>query len=124
MGIFSSFSRRSFVLFSRLAFLLLMIAVVPSPRIVAQWNPLNPVESLQKDEAGVTLNLEHGALRFQVCTEAMIRVRYSPQREFPHVAEYVVIKMEWPKTDFSISETTNDVTLTTAKLKVVVAKRD
>lgn len=124
MGIFSSFSRRSLVGFSRLAFLLLMIAVVCSPRIVAQWNPLNPVESLERDEAGVTFNLEHGALRFQVSTEAMIRVLYSPQREFPHLAEYVVIKMEWPKTDFSISETANDVTLTTKKLKVVVAKRD
>jgi alpha-D-xyloside xylohydrolase len=122
MGFSSFFSRRSFI--SGFGFLLLLFVLVSTPRCAAQWNPLNPVKSLDRDEAGVTLNLEHGALRFQVCSETMIRVLYSPQREFPHVAEYVVIKTEWPKTDFSIRETANDLALTTARLKVVVTKKD
>src|SRR5579862_5398268 len=123
MGILIFFSRGSCLRFSRLTFLLLVIALLLSPPIIAQWNPLNPVQSLQKDDAGLTLNLERGTLRLQVCAETMIRVLYSPQREFPRVAEYVV-KTEWPKTDFAVSETANDVTLTTAKLKAVVAKKD
>src|ERR1700745_1154131 len=118
MGISISFSGCGFDCFFRLTFLLFMVAVFLSPQLAAQWNPLNPVESLQKEDSGLTLNLERGALRFRVCTETMIRVLYSPQREFPRVAEYVVIKAEWPKADFSIGETANDVTLTTAKLKV------
>jgi alpha-D-xyloside xylohydrolase len=122
MGFSSFFSRRSFI--SGFGFLLLLFVLVSTQRCAAQWNPLNPVKSLDRDEAGVTLNLEHGVLRFQVCSETMIRVLYSPQREFPHVAEYVVIKTEWPKTDFSIRETANDLALTTARLKVVVTKKD
>src|SRR5690349_2364777 len=124
MGIFISVSRRSSHRFARLPFLLLMVTVVIAPRVVAQWNSLNPVHSLQRDDAGVTLNLERGALRFQVCSETIIRVLYSPQHEFPHVAEYVVIKTDWPKTDFLVNETASDVALSTARLKVVVAKKD
>src|SRR5579862_2860925 len=102
MGIFTSVSRRSFHRFTCLPLLLLMATAVISPRVAAQWNSLNPVQSLQKDEAGVTLNLERGALRFQVCTETIIRVLYSPKHEFPNVAEYVVIKTQWPKTNFDV----------------------
>jgi alpha-D-xyloside xylohydrolase len=92
--------------------------------IRAQWNPLNPVQSVEKNADGVTLVLEKGALRFQVCSDSMLRVLYSAQREFPRVAEYVVIKSEWPATPFDISESADSVTLTTAKLQLLVAKKD
>src|SRR5258708_35118945 len=90
----------------------------------AQWNPLNPVRSVQKNSDGVTLALEKGMLRFQVCTDAMVRVLYSPEREFPKVAEYVVIKSEWPVTPFDLTENADSVTLTTATLKLVTTKKD
>src|SRR6266566_1724211 len=90
----------------------------------AQWNPLNPIRSVQKNSDGVTLLLEKGALRFQVCTDAMVRVLYSPEREFPKVAEYVVIKSEWPQTPFEVTETAEVISLTTSKLKLVVTKKD
>src|SRR5258708_179254 len=90
----------------------------------AQWNPLNPVRSVQKNSDGVTLALEKGMLRFQVCTDAMVRILYSPEREFPKVAEYVVIKSEWPATPFDLTENADTVTLSTSKLKLVVAKKD
>ena len=103
--------------------LFLVTALFPIA-IRAQWNPLNPVQSVRKDPDGVTLLLEKGALEFQVCTDSLLRVRYSAQHEFPKVAEYVVIKTAWPATPFSISESAEYVTLTTAKLKLVVTKKD
>jgi len=103
--------------------LFLVTALFPIA-IRAQWNPLNPVRSVQKDAGGVTVVLEKGALRFQVCTESMVRVLYSAQREFPKVAEYVVIKSEWPATPFDFAESADSVTLATAKLKLVVTKKD
>jgi len=120
MGNFLKIVRARFLSSSVLFFALVLL---PFPS-AAQWNPLNPVQSLQKDADGLTIFLERGALRFQVCTDSMIRILYSPQREFPHVAEYVVIKSDWPQTPFDINETADNVTLTTAKLKVVVAKKD
>src|SRR6267142_474445 len=103
--------------------LVVFVAFVPTPS-QAQWNPLNPVRSVQKNSDGVTLLLEKGALRFQVCTDVMVRVLYSPQSEFPRVAEYVVIKSEWPQASFLVAESPDDIALTTSKLKLVVARKD
>jgi len=77
---------------------LLAFAVVPVGTS-AQWNPLNPVHSIHKDAKGLTLRLEKGALRFEVCSDRMVRVRFAPENEFPKVTEYVVIKSEWPRGD-------------------------
>jgi len=124
MRLFPLFPRRAVLRFVVLLSAFGLSCAVATPSAVAQWNPLNPVQSRQKDDAGLTIYLERGALRFQVCTDSMIRVLYSPQREFPRVTEYVVIKTEWPKANFVVTETTTDVTLTTAKLKLVIAKKD
>jgi len=85
---------------------------------------LNPVHSSQKDASGLTIFLAKGALRFQVCTDSMVRVLYSPRRDFPKVAEYVVIKSAWTPSAFEVTETAAEITLSTAKLKLVVAKKD
>ena len=120
MGIFLKIAHARFLAASVL-FLALVLLPLPS---AAQWNPLNPVQSSQTDTVGLTIFLERGALRFQVCTDSMIRVLYSPQHEFPRVTEYVVIKSAWPKTPFDVNEAADNITLTTAKLKVVVVKKD
>src|SRR5215831_14137094 len=86
----------------------------------AQWNLLNPVRSFQKDAKGLTVRLERGALRFQVCNDSVVRVLYAPAQEFPNVAQYVVIKNDWPVTEFSVSESADEVTLATAKVKLVI----
>ena len=103
--------------------LFLLIAFFPAVSS-AQWDPLNPVQSVRKDADGATLFLQKGALRFQVCSDAMVRVLFSAEREFPKVAEYVVIKSEWPATPFNVAETSDAVTVSTAKLKIVVTKKD
>jgi len=94
------------------------------PGAVAQWNPLNPVHSIRRNADGLTVFLESGALRFRVCTDSIVRVLYSPERDFPAVAEYVVSKTEWPPADFDVAENEREITLTVAKLKVVVARKD
>src|SRR5262245_4956941 len=124
MGIFPGFLPSWWSRSFRLLCLLLACALFYSTRAVSQWNPLNPVQSLQRDANGATLFLERGALRFQVCSDSMVRVSYSPQREFPIVAQYVVIKDDWPKTNFALSEGEKEIALATTKLKVVVARKD
>jgi alpha-D-xyloside xylohydrolase len=124
MRIFLSCSSLSWFRFSRFASLPFLMALLGSPRAAAQWNPLNPVRSSERDPRGLTLLLDEGALRLEVETDSMIRVRYSPQRAFPRVAEYVVIKTEWPKADFDVKETADEIELTTARLKGAVAKKD
>ena len=124
MGFFAGVSRTILAHFCLFSFLFLLTSLVHPPRLAAQWNPLNPVQSLQKTHAGLTLFLERGALHFQVCTDSMIRVLYLPQHEFPVVRQDVVIKTAWLTINFEVAETANDVTLTTAKLKLVVAKKD
>ena len=124
MGIFSCFLTSRSARFLRLFSALLAFAGLYPPRIAAQWNPLNPVQSLQRDVHGATLFLERGALRFQVCNDSMVRVLYSAAREFPTVSEYVVIKTDWPKSNFDVSENEKEITLATARLKVVVTKKD
>src|SRR6266852_6309427 len=51
--------------------------------VCAQWNPLNPVLSVQREPDGVQLTLRIGALKLQVCSDSIIRVRYSPGAVFP-----------------------------------------
>ena len=103
-------------------FLIGSLGIAPSSG--AQWNPLNPVESFQKDCDEATIFLNSGALRFQVCTDSMVRVLFSPEREFPKALDYVVIKSTWPKTPFDVTETAEAIFLTTAKLKLLVTKKD
>ena len=112
MGIFLKIALSRFFP-SGLAFSPLFFALLAPPPSAAQWNSLNPVRSSQKDPDGLTIFLERGALRFQVCTGSMIRVLYSPQREFPRVAEYVVINSNWSNAQFDVNEATDSITLTT-----------
>src|SRR5207237_5156003 len=109
-------------LFRLLCFLFTCVALPPA--LSAQWNPLNPVRSSQRDISSLTLFLEKGALRFQVCTDSMIRVLFSPEHGFPKVTEYVVIKSEWPQIHFEVSESPDAITLITSKLKLAVTKKD
>jgi hypothetical protein len=82
----------------RLYFVLQLFALwLFIPGIVrAQWNPLNPVLSVQRESDGVQLTLQNGALKLRVCSDAIIRVRYSPTAAFASRPEFVVIKDNWP----------------------------
>ena len=69
------------------------------------------MRSSQKDASGLTIVLEKGALRFEVCSDRMIRVLYSPSHEFPKIAGYVVIKSNWPSSPFDVTQSATEITL-------------
>ena len=90
----------------------------------AQWNPLNPVKSDEKQTDGVLLRMQSGLLRLRVCSDSIVRILYTPTSSFPAVKHYAVIKTSWPATRFSLESTGKDVTLNTSQLKVIVARKD
>ena len=98
-----------------LAVLVFMAAASP---LQAQWVPLNPVNSVDQQPDGVVLVLQTGFLRFQVCSDSIVHVVYSIERDVPQRPDNLVIKKSWPKADFALH--TDDpklITLTTSRLK-------
>src|SRR5712692_289883 len=92
--------------------------------VCAQWNPLNPVLSVQRESDGVQLKLQNGGLKLQVCSNSIIRVRYSPTAAFPSRPEFVVIKDAWSATKWEMQSTEDAITLSTSQLKVIIARKD
>ena len=90
----------------------------------AQWAPMNPVTAIQQQSDGVVFTMQTGTLKLQVCTESVIRVLYSATASFPERKDYVVTKSAWAASPFAMQTTDDDVTLTTAQLKIVVARKD
>jgi alpha-D-xyloside xylohydrolase len=90
----------------------------------AQWNLPNPVKSVQQESDGVTFALETGSLKVQVCSDAIVRVRYSPSASFVSHPDYVVTKTKWPAVQWTMQSTEKEVTLTTGRFKVSVTKND
>jgi alpha-D-xyloside xylohydrolase len=91
----------------------------------AQWTAMNPVTAVQPQADGVTFSLKSGTLRLQVCSESIIHVLYSATSSFPPSrTDPVVIKSEWPATKFAMQSNGDEITLTTAQLKVVITRKD
>jgi alpha-D-xyloside xylohydrolase len=112
--------RRFMTKISRLAFLLVFLI----PFAAAQWQPRNPVTAVQQQSDGVVLTLQTGTLKIQVCSDSVIHVLYSAGANFPAIPDYVVVKKDWPGAKFTFESTDNEVVLTTAALKVVIARND
>src|SRR5207302_204953 len=92
--------------------------------VQAQWSPLNPVISVQREADGVQLTLQNGTLKLQVCSDSIVRVRYSPTAAFASRPEFVVVKDSWPATKWEMQSTDDAVVVSTSQLKVVVARKD
>jgi alpha-D-xyloside xylohydrolase len=90
----------------------------------AQWAPANPVQDVQQQSDGVQFAMGTGTLKLQVCTDAIIHVLYSPTASFPNTKDYVVTKSEWPGAKFTMQSGAGNVTIATARLKLVVSKMD
>ena len=105
--------------------LLLVTLLAAAPSVLAQWVPLNPVTSMDPQPDGVVLVLQNGFLRFQVCSDSIVHVVYSIEREVPQRKDFLVTKTSWPKADFALH--TDDpklITLTTSRLKIEVTRAD
>jgi len=114
-------------LFPRIFPLLLtcLLCLALTPSLIGQWLPLNPVKSVEQQPDGALLVLENGYLRFQVCSDSIVHITYSLERELPKRIDFLVTKTTWPKTEFSLQ--TGDpkvLSLTTALLKIEVSRAD
>jgi alpha-D-xyloside xylohydrolase len=109
--------------FSASLFLLFFLAVTPS--LLAQWVPLNPVTSADPQPDGVVLVLQSGFLRFQVCSDSIVHVVYSQERDVPQRTDFLVTKKSWPKTEFLLhADDPKLITLTTSRLRIEITRAD
>jgi alpha-D-xyloside xylohydrolase len=93
--------------------------------LFAQWLPLNSVKSVEPQADGVLLVLDTGYLRFRVCSDSIVRITYSMSREAPQHEDFLVIKTNWPKSDFSLQASDPKlVSLTTSLLRIDIARTD
>ncbi|HYL85679.1 MAG TPA: glycoside hydrolase family 31 protein [Candidatus Angelobacter sp.] len=90
----------------------------------AQWNPLNPVVSVQRQPDGVQLTLQNGVMRLQVYADSIIRVRISPATPTPAHPDLVVIKNNWPVVNWELQSSDDEIVLRTSQVKAVVARKD
>jgi alpha-D-xyloside xylohydrolase len=90
----------------------------------AQWTPMNPITAVQQQPNGVLFTQNVGTLKVEVDSDSIIHVLYSATSSFPNRPDYVVIKNSWPPVKWSMQSTDTDVTLTTSRLKVTVARKD
>ncbi|HYL63604.1 MAG TPA: glycoside hydrolase family 31 protein [Candidatus Methylomirabilis sp.] len=109
--------------------LTILLAVVglfaATPSLHAQWLPLNPVASAEPRADGALLVLQNGFLRLRVCSDSIIRVVYSLERNPPHHPDNLVVKKSWPKSEFALR--TDDpklILLTTSRLRVEISRAD
>ena len=100
---------------------LLFALTVPA---LGQWYGLNPVTAVGQRPDGVELKMQTGVMRLQICSDSIVRVLYSPTGAFPARKEFVVVKEAWPPARFAFQATEKEVTVTTARLKVVVNRED
>ena len=81
-----------------------------------------PVQSFHKDADGVTLTMSPGKMKLTVCSDSIVRVMYSPTTVLPAGQDFVVTNHSWKKIAFKVADSNGQLTLTTAKMKVVVDK--
>jgi len=108
----------AFVLAAWLSTLLLAVAAK------AQWNPLNPVVSVQQQADGVKLTLRSGTLRVQVCSGTVIRVVLSPSPPAIAPEDLVIVKKMWAPVNWKFDSTSDALSLATAELSVTVSRKD
>jgi alpha-D-xyloside xylohydrolase len=98
------------------------------PVAMAQWNPPNPVVSFEKSAHGLEVKQKDGLLRVDVNADDLLHVTYSPLDAAPansdsaHPSDGVVIKTDWPVAAFDVTSNDRAITLSTAKLRVVVER--
>src|SRR5215471_4883778 len=105
-------------------FIFTTLIVLSAGLTQAQWTPMNPVRTFKQEGDGVVFSMGTGTLRVQVCSESIIRVRYSTTTTFPKRTDFVVIKDSWPAAKFSVQPSDDTITLSTSLLKITVTKKD
>ncbi|MGD1046246.1 MAG: TIM-barrel domain-containing protein [Bacteroidota bacterium] len=80
------------------------------------------VKSYSNDTSGITCTLDKGFLKIIICKEDIIEVRYTSLAALPSKTS-LVVNNKWEITpQFSVSESSNEIILTTRRVKVKVDK--
>ena len=103
---------------------LLCVLTLLAASALAQWAPMNPVTAVKQHPDGVLFAMQTGTLKLQVCTDSIIRVRYSATATFSDRPDYVITKTSWPETKWIMQSSDDAVTLTTSRLVVTVTRKD
>lgn len=103
---------------------LLLCVLILAAIASGQWAPRNPVTGLKQQADGVVFTMQSGTLKVLICTDSMVHVLYSAGATFPNQPDFVVMKKDWPATPWTVAETKDEVTISTSKLKVSVARID
>jgi alpha-D-xyloside xylohydrolase len=97
---------------------LLLLSAIPTH---AQWLPLNPVHGAEQLPDGAELKLLNGYLRFQVCSDSIVRVTFSLEKEVPQRPDLILVKTSWPKANFTLNTADEKtITLATTQIKIVI----
>jgi len=101
-----------------LGIILLLVLNIISNSIAANAS----VKSFTKDSDGITLTLDKGLMKVKICKDNIVEVKYTILPSFPEKTSLVIIN-EWKSTpEFTVSETTDEIIISTAKLKIKVNK--
>jgi alpha-D-xyloside xylohydrolase len=102
----------------------LLLSSLSSVSSFAQWNPLNPVSSVEKRPDSVVFAMQTGTLRLTICSDSIVRVTYSIDGNFPDAPSNVVTKTSWPAVSWTMETTDGTVKVSTSRMKVTVVKKD
>ena len=80
--------------------------------------------AVQRQADGVVLTQKEGFLKIQVCTDSIIHIVYSPTASIQQHPNYVVMKTSWDPVAWTMEETNDAVSISTARLKASVARID
>src|SRR5258706_1285778 len=80
------------------------------------------VKSYKKEEDGVTFILDKGIMKVKICKEDIIEVKYTFMNSFPAKNSLVINNLWVNKPAYSISETQNEIIISTKKLKIKINK--
>ena len=107
------------------ALLICLLCLTLAPSLLAQWLPLNPVKSVEPQPDGALLLLESGYLRFRLCSDSIVHITYSLERDVPNRTDFLVTKTTWPKADFLLhTDDPKVLSLTTSNLKIEITRAD
>jgi alpha-D-xyloside xylohydrolase len=105
--------------------LLILFVLVPFLNTAyAQWAPRNPVAAIERQPDGLLFTQRSGFLKLQVCSDSIIRVLYAPTAKFEQHPNFVVTKTAWETPRWDSKESSDEVTISTDRLKVSVARLD
>jgi len=78
------------------------------------------IASFKKDADGITCKLDKGIMKIKICSNDIVEVKYTSLETFSPKTS-LVINNKWKQpSKFSVKENTNEINITTARLKIKV----